>query len=276
MPLWNPTRIRWVNKTLDTSTGATHVETDSGPAYVKFMGNPEGPQALFCELIGTRAAAWLGLPTFDVAVMDVDQPGLATYENGTSSEPGPAFAARFEEGTPWGGTADELQAAMNPEATAGLIVLDTWLLNCDRYRPEDGRVRRNTRNVFLSAKGARKGKFRITAMDHTHCLTCGRPITPALAHIDRIKDERLYGHFPEFRDLLRHQDVAALAARLRTFTRATANDLLAQMPAPWSPGTVETTAVAELLTQRADFLGRHAKQMLVDKGCLQPELELGK
>jgi hypothetical protein len=56
MARWNPTKIRWVNDTLESSTGASRVETDQRPAYAKLLGNPEGPQALFCEWVGTRAA----------------------------------------------------------------------------------------------------------------------------------------------------------------------------------------------------------------------------
>jgi len=79
MGAWSPTKIRWVNDTLESSTGASRVETDSGPAYAKLSGNPEGPQALFCEYVGTRAAAWLGLPTFEVAVIEVTETELVTY-----------------------------------------------------------------------------------------------------------------------------------------------------------------------------------------------------
>jgi hypothetical protein len=73
--VWQPTKIRWVNGTLESSTGASRVETDQGPAYAKFMGNPEGSQALFCDLVGTRAAAWLGLSTFEVAVVQINRAG---------------------------------------------------------------------------------------------------------------------------------------------------------------------------------------------------------
>jgi hypothetical protein len=44
--------------------------TDAGKAFVKTLGNPEGPAALISEWIGTRLAAWLGLPTFDIAIVD--------------------------------------------------------------------------------------------------------------------------------------------------------------------------------------------------------------
>ncbi len=67
---WPPTRIIRVIRGLETSTGPLHVRTDAGRAYVKTLGNPEGPDALVSECLGTRLAQWLGLPTFDVAVVD--------------------------------------------------------------------------------------------------------------------------------------------------------------------------------------------------------------
>jgi hypothetical protein len=271
---WKPTRIRWVGDTLDTSTGAARVETDQGPAFAKLMGNPEGPQALFCELLGTRAAAWLGLRTFDVTAVDVGAAGIITYANGTTSEAGPAFVARFENGTTWGGTAAELQAVENPDALAGIVVLDTWLLNCDRFRVEGETVRRNTRNVFLSEEGAGKGKFKVTAMDHTHILMCGRQLTKAIGHIDRVKDERLFGNFPEFREYLCHQNVRFYADQLLTFSRPKAEALLSDIPQPWSPTADVRLAVAEFLCERARFVGQNIRKMLVDQGTLEPTLEL--
>jgi hypothetical protein len=271
---WKPTRIRWVGDTLDTSTGAARVETDQGPAYAKLMGNPEGPQALFCELLGTRAAAWLGLRTFDVAVVDVPAEGIVTYENGTTSEAGPAFVARFEDGTTWGGGAAELESLENPDALAGIVVLDTWLLNCDRYRAEGTRIRRNTRNIFLSEEDAGKGKFRLTAMDHTHVLACGNQLTKAIGHIDRVKDERLYGNFPEFREYLSHQNVRLYADHLVTFSKAKAEALLSDIPQPWSPAADVRAAVVDFLNERARFVGQNIRKMLVDQGTLEPELEL--
>jgi hypothetical protein len=34
--------------------------------------------------------------------------------------------------------------------------------------------------VFLSREGAAKGMLRLVAIDHTHILTCGRTLTPAV------------------------------------------------------------------------------------------------
>ena len=35
-------------------------------------------------------------------------------------------------------------------------------------------------------------------MDHTHAFNCGRDLTPRIAHLDRIRDPRVYGLFPAF------------------------------------------------------------------------------
>jgi len=270
---WAPTRIRWVSTTLTSSTGATRVETDQGPAYAKFMGNPEGPHALFCELVGTRAAALIGLPTFEVSVIDVDEDELVEFANGSRSQRGPAFVARFVNGTTWGGSADELKLVENPDVLAGLIVHDTWLLNCDRYRPEGGAARRNFRNVFL-ADGSAKGKVRVVAMDHTHTFTCGRALTKAIKNIERVRDERLYGHFPEFAGFVELDAVRRYATRLCSLSRADINALLNGVPSAWRPPTDVVEAVKEFLAGRAAFVGQNVAQMLVDQRYVDPTLEL--
>jgi hypothetical protein len=204
-----------------------------------------------------------------------------TYPDGSKSLPGPAFVAREEDGTPWGGTAVELISVENPTALAGLIVLDTWLHNCDRFRPEgenrpEGeKTRRNTRNVFLSAREAAKGKFRVIAMDHTHCFTCGRAITKAIGNIDRIRDARLYGHFAEFRPYLKHETVRGFGQRLLGLSKQTAESFLAGIPTAWDPSAEIRQALVGFLKDRASFVGQNVRQMLVDQGELQPELELG-
>lgn len=274
MPGWSPSKIRWVNDTLASSTGASRVETDAGPGFAKLLGNPEGPHVLFCEAVGTRAAAWLGLPTFEFAIIDVAVPELVTYPDGSKSLPGPAFVTREENGTTWGGTGEELAFVENPEVLSGLVVLDTWLLNCDRFRAEGGDIRKNTRNVFLSSRRAAKGKFEVIAMDHTHTFTCGKQITKRLADIGRVKDERLYGHFPEFRPYLSHTEVKRFADRLQTFTRRTADELVQGLPSAWLPSELQRI-VSVFLSDRAAFLGPIVRQMLLDQGELQPELELG-
>lgn len=268
---WLPTRIRWVDLPLESSTGATRAETDLGPAYVKFLGNPEGAQALFCEHVGTRAASWLGLPTFETSTIDVTEPRLVQYANGTCSEPGPAFATRYVQGTAWGGSAEELASIENPDALAGLIVLDTWIANCDRFRAEPRR--RQPRNVYLRA-GSTKGKLAVMAMDHTHCLVCGRELTKAIAGIERAQEARLYGHFPEFQDFIQHGDVRRFAQRLGSFKTTDADAIIATVPAAWRPTDDTCRAVASFLAQRASFVSENICRMLIEERYIDAELEL--
>ncbi len=268
MTIWQPSRIRWVVQQVDSSTGAVRVETDVGPAYAKLLGNKEGPQALFCDLVGTRAAAWLGLPTFRIATAEVEEAGLVTYADGSLSEAGAAFFARAEEGTTWGGTSAELAGIANKDAISGLVVLDTWLRNCDRFSPAAGSVRRNTRNVFLSADGAPKGRHRLVAMDHTHCFTCGNALTTAIRGIQRTKDDRLYGHFPEFRGHLSTPDVRAYASRLGSFQASNARELQPSIPPKWAPSEEIRDALADFMKDRARFVADNVEQMLVDQGFL--------
>lgn len=249
--------------------------TDAGPGFVKLPGNPEGPQALFCELVGTRAAAWLGLPTFELAIVDVAEPALVSYGDGSASAAGPAIVTREHDGTTWGGTAAELASLENPEALSGLVVLDTWLLNCDRFRAHGDPIRRNVRNVFFSARDARKGKFRLVAMDHTHIFTCGAPLTPRLAMIDRVKEARVYGNFPEFRALLTSSAVRGYAERLGGLKAADAATMLQGIPSAWGISSELCTTVVQFLRERAMFLAPLLVRMLVDQGELQPEPELG-
>lgn len=271
---WSPTRVRWVDRVLETSTGAARVETDQGSAFAKMLGNPEGPQALFCDWVGTRAAAWLGLPTFEVGVVEVAEAGLITYGDGSVSLAGPAFVAREEAGSTWGGTAEELEIVENPDVLSGLIVLDTWLLNCDRFRPEAGHTRRNTRNVFLSERGAGKGKLRVIAMDHTHCFTCGSALTPGIRSIDRVQDARIYGHFPEFEELVTHEAVRRFSARLGELTKSVAEGFVAGAPRAWDIRDDVRAALVDFLRDRAAFLAPRLRGMLVDQGVLQPELDV--
>jgi hypothetical protein len=53
------------------------VESSAGRFVLKLVGGPEGPQALAAEWIGTKVAALAGLPTLEIAALELD-PALAT------------------------------------------------------------------------------------------------------------------------------------------------------------------------------------------------------
>jgi hypothetical protein len=58
------------------------------------------------------------------------------------------------------------------------------------------------------------------AMDHTHCFTCGRELNSAIGHIDAVNDERVYGLFPNFRELISKHAVGAYCDKLAAIDRA--------------------------------------------------------
>lgn len=242
-------------RSVRTSTSVLHVDTDAGEGYMKVLGNPEGPHALACELVGTQLAQWLGLPTLEYAVIVVSPDDELTLAGGGMALPGPAFITRAEPGFPWGGGADALLSIECRRDISGLVVLDTWIRNCDRYRPgPDQRV--NYDNVFLAQVRNPGAKSRLTlkVVDFTHAFTCGRDLTAALSRIDCIRDTMIYGCFPEFRPLLNRGDVDAFSSRLCLLERRQVHDFIAAVPAEWQVPNPVRDAWAAFIIERAAFV----------------------
>ena len=159
-------------------------------------------------------ADWLGLPTLDFCLIEVTADDEIPLYGGGIASPGPAFISRAEPGMNWGGTSVELETVDNRRDISGLVVLDTWLRNCDRYNP--GGERMNRDNVFFVQYPGGKKRVLLKAMDFTHAFTCGRALTRRLGFIENVRDERIYGLFPEFPGYLSREEVGRLAARLKS------------------------------------------------------------
>jgi hypothetical protein len=176
---WKPTRLVEVARSADTSTGATELTTDAGRAYIKPMGNRQGPHVLATDWVGTHLAKWFGLSTFDVAIIRVEAKNVFELPRGARAEPGPAFVARAEAGDAWGGGSKELETLINPEDISRIVIFDTWTLNCDRYHFDPNARRPNYANVFLSTESVEEGRTRLIAMDHGLCfIRSGEDLTP--------------------------------------------------------------------------------------------------
>src|SRR5258708_29171525 len=91
---WNPTRLMEIAGSADTSTGVTEVTTDSGRAYLKPMGNRQGPHVLATDWVGTHLARWFGLNTFEIAILTLQDDDVYDLPRGAKATPGPAFAAK--------------------------------------------------------------------------------------------------------------------------------------------------------------------------------------
>jgi len=260
---WRPTRFRRFIESYDTSMATALVRTDAGDAYLKAMGNPMGPHALACELVGTQLAQWFGLPVADFAIMPVDPEDEIPFSRGGFAAPGPAFVSRrLTDPEQWGGGTNSLRAIENPDDITRLVIFDTWTLNADRFPPEGVDRDAHRDNVVLAGEGAAPGKRRLFAIDHSHCFAGGRDLSPRLATIDQIRDERVYGVFPEFRPLLRMDVADGAAARLDGVTSAIIAPLIARIPSEWEVSDNARQALADLICRRARFLAENIVSML--------------
>ena len=109
---WCPTFVRKQEDALKTGTMAIRVETDQGSAFLKAIGNPEGPHVLICDLVATCLAAWFGLRTFEFGIIPVVADYGLTFLEGGQVEPGPAFLTRYDPGDVWGGADRQAQATV--------------------------------------------------------------------------------------------------------------------------------------------------------------------
>jgi len=176
------------------------------------------------------------------------------FARGGHAQPGPAFITRAEKGKTWGGSGDELKLVENTDDFTRLVLFDTWTLNCDRY-PADLRTRRPNRdNVFLSEEGAAAHKFVLKAIDHTECFTCGRDLTGRIATIDRVKDARIYGLFPEFTERLQKDVMKAGVADLLVIQERQVEEIVAGIPPQWQVDDEARKALVKLVCDRAKFV----------------------
>ncbi|MCE9528295.1 MAG: hypothetical protein K8R36_19810 [Planctomycetales bacterium] len=260
---WNPTRLMEVAGSADTSTGATEVTTDAGRAYLKPLGNRQGPHVLATDWVGTHLAKWFELSTFDIAIVTLDADDTFPLPRGFAAQPGPAFAAMAMAGDPWGKSGLQLDLLVNPEDITRLVVFDTWTLNCDRHHPDRAVRKPNYENVYLSSEGTQPGKRRLIAMDHGLCfIRSGEDLTPKLAHIDKVQEDRIYGLFPEFLDKLREDMIISCVARLRQMDAATADAMIATVPKEWEVLQEARKAWSELIYRRAGFVADNVHEWI--------------
>ncbi len=265
---WNPTTFIRFEQGLDTSMGTARILTDAGPAYLKGLGNRQGPHPLACELVATKLADWFGLPTFQHAIIEIDDSvDEIPFHRGGNVKSGPAFVTRAASGHTWGGSEVELADLVNPQDVGRLVVFDTWVSNCDRFPADLTQRRPNYDNVFLEdLSGDDVGKTRLIAMDHTHCFSCGRDLDDSLTHIDRVKDDRLYGLFPAFRSLVHHQAVEEAIDRLSQVTVDVVRPIVDLIPKEWDVNAAARERLIVFVVQRAAFVAETVLEA-VSKQC---------
>jgi hypothetical protein len=227
---------------------------------------------LVCDWIGTQLAQRIGLQTLDVALLELTE-GDEIPVGDTLAQIGPSFVTRDEEGEPVGGET-VLASIINRADLPLLIVFDTWVRNCDRYAlgmGQGGRPRMRLDNLFLSSEDAPSGQFVLKAIDHGDILTCGRELTPRLAHLDFIRDEVLYGLFPIFRRYVTSEQIVAAGEILQAARPEMWADILASVPNEWQLSNEARDAIDRFLLERARFLV-HNLEHIVNNYMNQPHL----
>lgn len=264
---WRPTFIRRHIRSLPSGSYTMLVDTDQGEGYLKAMGSPAGPHVLACDLVGTRLAAWLGLPTFDIALISVTDDDELPFANSASkAASGPALISKAVKGMGWSGEASQLRLVENTSELARLVVLDTWIRNRDRHHPDPAIRRPNYDNVFFTEEGAQSGKRRLIAMDHSHCFSDREELTPQLSQAQYIRDDRCYGRFLEFLPFIERSDVRIAAGRLGSMIDQDASQFVAEIPPEWDVDSPTRTALVEFIVKRAQYVASTVENRIFPQG----------
>jgi hypothetical protein len=104
--------------------------------------------------------------------------------------------------------------------------------------------------------------LQLVAMDFTHAFTCGGDITRRLGFIDRVRDPKIYGLFPEFQNFLDREHVSQFAIRLGQFSRNIAEEIVDAVPHDWEVDRQNRTIWATMITDRAHFVAEHIDAIL--------------
>jgi len=162
------------------------VRCSDGHYYVvKFQNNPQHKRVLVNELLGTRLAARLGLPTAPLAVVDVPEelirltPELAMELARTRIPclPGLQFGSRYP-GDPRHLTLhdflpdEQLRAVENLHDFAGMLVFDKWTCNTNGRQTLFFREREAGRAAGTGAGGAPEA-YKTVMIDQGFCFNAG-------------------------------------------------------------------------------------------------------
>jgi len=273
---WQPTEIIKHIESYETSTGPARIETNVGQAILKPLGNSLGPHVLARELIAIQLANWFKLPTFEYAVIDLQEEDMIPLGKQKLAMPGPSFLTKYHIGEKWDGTEKGLEAVENCEIITRLVAFDNWILNVDRHPPDVGSRKANFGNVFLSQLGAAAGKFRMIVMDHTHCLRVRNTedLSERITHIDYVRDERAYGVFPAFVKYLKRSQLSSALSKLNEFSESDAEEILSKLPSQWQVSENVQLKIKEFLIQRADFLVQRLPNILSTYNMEQGNLRI--
>ena len=260
---WQPGKLTHVVDALHNSTRPLHVATDSGDAIMKSLGNPAGPEALAFELVGTELARWIGLKTPDFATLRLQ--GIPKdWCPHFAIEDGHAFLSRYMPAATFDGHRAILERLSNPNDIARLVVFDTWVLNEDRYPPDNAFDEKppNLDNLmFARRRGGRRLKYDLIVFDHTHAFSNAG--YDGLDDGGRVTADGVYGFFPLFKPYMTYDAIKAATDRLREVDADEVQTLLDAVPADWGLTGALKRVWHVLICERAQFVADTIEEKII-------------
>ncbi len=224
----------------------------------KFMGNPAGDHALACEWVGTSLAKWLGIPTFEFALIPYQTDFRILLDKDSYAQIGPAFITRWEDkGGAWRGDPAQLEKIENSDDLTKIVYLDTWLLNRDRWsRWEHVEPVDHYENVFIGQSKEEPGKFYVKAIDHSHVITYGGYIRERITRKESLECTQICGNFDEFSCYLKSEVSEQAAKKIGSIPPKIIDEILAQIPKEWGVGENEKEWLRTFITHRSKFVSK--------------------
>jgi hypothetical protein len=234
--------------------------SDGNYYVVKFQNNPQHKRVLVNELLGTRLAEKLGLPTTPCAIVRVsntiiDQTPdlvmeLPRYRLPCS--PGMQFGSRYFGNPKDGRTLQiippyELPYVSNASAFVGMVVFDKWVCNTDARQ--------------LLFKRGHTGLYAMVAIDQGFCCNQGEWNFP---------DAPMWGfcwNKSVYRSVKSIEDFEPWLSRLEAFNMDTLLEAADGIPSEWYEH--DSKALTRLLEQ-LDLRRKKIRQLLIEWGPKLP------
>jgi hypothetical protein len=232
--------------------------SDGNYYVVKFQNNPQHRRILVNELLGTRLAARLGLPTTAVEIVHVSEelirltPELCMEmpRSRVPCQAGPQFGSRYP-GDPRRLTLhdflpdEQLRAVENLYAFAGMLVFDKW--TCNTNGRQTLFFREEPHRAFAQGNGhetdeGRDGSYEAVMIDQGFCFNAGEwnyPDAPLRG---------LYARNRVYEGVIGMESFAPWLKRLeKSITERVLSEMVSKIPPEWYEDDYD--AVMHLLEQ---------------------------
>ena len=211
---------------------------------VKFQNNPQHRRVLVNELLGTRLARRLGLPTAAVSVVEVPEelirltPELCieTPRKRIPCAPGPQFGSRYP-GDPRHLTLhdflpdEHLREVKNLHDFAGMLVFDKWTCNTNGRQTVFFESRRSSEEMLEAAAAGETGRsvgvYETVMIDQGFCFNAGEwnfPDAPLRG---------LYARNRVYQGVIGMQSFAPWLDRLAKVSETVLAELAGEIPPAW-------------------------------------------